>query len=104
MIKELLVKPKWKSRVYGMWREGQATWEEYGNIVRACREAARKAEAHLELSLARDGKDNKKGFLYYISSKQKTKESVGPLLNEVGAMVTRHREGGVTDCLLCFSL
>ena len=50
MIKELLVKPKWKSRVYGMWREGQATWEEYRNVVKTCRDATRKAKLHLEFN------------------------------------------------------
>jgi len=43
-----------------MQKEGQATWEEYRNIVRACRGATRKAKAHLELNLARDVKDNKR--------------------------------------------
>jgi len=31
-------------------------------VVRACRDAMRKAKAHLELKLARDDKNNKKGF------------------------------------------
>jgi len=52
-----------------MWKEGQATWEEYRNVVRACRDAMRKAQFHLELNLARDVKDNKKGFFNYISSR-----------------------------------
>jgi len=52
-----------------MWKEGQAIWEEYRNVVRACRDARRKAKVHLELNLARDVKDNKKGFFNYISSK-----------------------------------
>jgi len=86
MSKELLVKCEWKRKVYGMWKEGQATWEEYRNIVRACREATSKAKAHLELNLARDFKDNRKGFFKYISSKQKTRENVGLLLNEMGAL------------------
>jgi len=34
-----------------MWKEGQATWEEYRNVVRACRDATRKAKAHLEPNL-----------------------------------------------------
>jgi len=38
-------------------------------LVRACRDATRKAEVHLEFSLARDAKDNKKGFFKYISRK-----------------------------------
>jgi len=55
-----------------MWKEGQATWEEYRNVVRACREAMRKAKVHLELKLARDVQDNKLGFFKYISSKRMT--------------------------------
>jgi len=54
-----------------MRKEGQATWEEYRNVVRACRDATRKAKAHLELKLARDVKNNKKGFFNYISSQRK---------------------------------
>jgi len=55
-----------------MWKERQATWEEYGNVVRVCREATMKAKVHPELNLTRDVKDDKKGFFKYISSKQKT--------------------------------
>ena len=65
-----------------MWKEGQATWEEYRNVVRACKDATRKAKAHLELNLARDARNNKKGFFNYISSKRKTRNNVGPMLNE----------------------
>jgi len=54
MSKELLATFRWKRNVYGMWKEGQSTWEEYRNVVRACREATRKAKVHLELNLARD--------------------------------------------------
>jgi len=62
MSKVLLSKLKWKRKAYSMWKEGQATWEEYRTVVRACREATRKAKVHLELNLAKDVKDNKKGF------------------------------------------
>jgi len=41
-----------------------------------CRDATRKAKVHLELKLARDVKDNKKGFFNYISSKWKTREKM----------------------------
>jgi len=58
--KELLVEIRWKRKVYGMWKEGKATWKEYRNVVRVCRDATRKATAHLELKLARDVKNNKK--------------------------------------------
>jgi len=43
-----------------MWEEGQATWEEYRNVVRACRDVMRKAKAHLELKLARDVKNTRR--------------------------------------------
>jgi len=75
-----------------MWKEGQATWEEYRNVVRACRDATRKAKAHLELKLARDVKNNKKGFFNYISSKRKARDNAGLLLNEAGVLVTEDAE------------
>jgi len=65
--------------------------KEYRNIVRVCREAIRKAKVHLELNLARDVRD-KKGFFKYISSKRKTRDNVGPLLNEVGVLLTEDAE------------
>ena len=53
----------------------------------------RKAKALLELNLAKEVYDNKKEFfLKYVNSKRKTRENVGPLLNEVGALVTRNAE------------
>ncbi|PKU32349.1 glycerol kinase [Limosa lapponica baueri] len=92
MSKELLEKLRWKKEVYRMWKKGLATWEKYRNIVRVCRDATRKAKAYLELNLGRDVKDNKKGFFKYISRKRKTRENVGPLLNEVGALVMEDAE------------
>jgi len=44
MNKELLAELRWKRKVHGMWKEGQATWEEYRNVVKACRDAMRKAK------------------------------------------------------------
>ena len=84
MSKELLEKLIWKKEVYSMWRKGLATWKEYSNIIRVCRDATRKAKGHLELNLARDVNHNKKGFFKYISSKRKTGDTVGPLLNRKG--------------------
>jgi len=79
-----------------MWKEGQATWEEYRNVVRVCRDAMRKAKVHLELSLGRNVKNNKKSFFKYIGSKRKTRENVGRLLKEVGALVTEDAEKAET--------
>ena len=38
----------------------------------------RKAKARLELNLAKDAKNNKKGFYRYVSPKRKAKESAPP--------------------------
>ncbi|GAB0204029.1 mitochondrial enolase superfamily member 1 [Grus japonensis] len=92
MSKELLEKLKGKKEVYRMWKKGMATWEENRDVVRVCRDATRKAKAHLELNLARDVKDNKKGFFKYISNKMKTRENVGLLLNEMDALVMEDTE------------
>ena len=69
--------------------KGQATWEEYRDVVRTCREATRKAKVYLELNPVRDVKDNKKGFFKYFSRKRMTGENVGLLLNGVGALVRK---------------
>ncbi|CAM5153463.1 unnamed protein product [Eretmochelys imbricata] len=68
------------------------TREQYKNIARACRNEIRRAKSHLELQLARDVKSNKKGFFRYVGNKKKAKESVGPLLNEGGNLVTENVE------------
>jgi len=75
-----------------MWKEGPATWEEYRNVVKTCRDATRKGKVHLALNLARDVKDKKKSFFKYISSKWKSRDNGGPQLNEVGAVVTEDTE------------
>ena len=51
------------------------SWEEYRAVVRVCRDRIRKAKAQMELNLARDVKDNKKGFYRYISRRRQAKES-----------------------------
>ena len=44
------------------------TWEEHRDTAETCRDAVRKAKAHLAFSLARDMKSNKKGFYKYSSN------------------------------------
>lgn len=46
----------------------------------------------MELNLAVEVKDNKKGFSKYVSSQRKARENVGLLLSEVGAMVMESTE------------
>jgi len=52
----------------------------------------RKAKVQLELNLERDVKDNKKSLFKYINSKQKTRDNVGQLLNELGVLVMEDAE------------
>ncbi|CAM4580797.1 unnamed protein product [Caretta caretta] len=89
---EILAALKYKKEAYKMWKIGQMTRDEYKNIAWACRSEIRKAKSHLELQLARDVKSNKKGFFRYVSNKKKVKESVGPLLNEGGNLMTEDVE------------
>lgn len=42
---------------------GQDAWDEYRDVIRVYRNEMRKAEAHLELNMAKDVEDNKKDFL-----------------------------------------
>ncbi|GAB0204441.1 phosphatidylinositol 4-phosphate 5-kinase type-1 beta [Grus japonensis] len=53
------------------------------------RDAVRKAKVQLELKLARDVKNYKKGFFRYVNNKQKQKENVGLLLNRRGEIVSK---------------
>ena len=57
------------------WKQGGVSWA----VVCLCRDRIRKAKVQIELNLARDVKDNKKGFYKYIGKKEQAKESV-PLL------------------------
>ncbi|GAB0204644.1 mitochondrial enolase superfamily member 1 [Grus japonensis] len=92
MNKELLGKVKLKKEAYRGWKQGQVAWEEYRETVRAAREQVRKAKALIEISLAKDVKDNKKSFYRYVSDKRRMRENVGPLWNETGDLVTQDME------------
>ena len=54
------------------------------------RDEARKAKG--EMKLARDVKDNKKGFYKYIGDKRKAREYMDPLLNKMGDLITQDME------------
>jgi len=56
----------------------------------ACRDEVRKAKAHLELSLLKGMKCGRQGFYGDISSKRKSRENVGLLLNGIRDQVTNH--------------
>lgn len=54
--------------VYDLWKEGQATQEEYKDVIR-CREEIRKEKAQLEFNIATALKDNKVFFTYTSKTK-----------------------------------
>ncbi|CAM4582215.1 unnamed protein product [Caretta caretta] len=89
---EILADLKHKKEAHKKWKVGHMTREEYKNSAQACRNEIRRAKLHLELQLARDVKSNKKGFFRYVGNKKKAKESVGPLMNEGGNLVTEDVE------------
>jgi len=43
-----------------------------------CRDGVTRAKVQLELNLARDAKNNKKGFYRYVNQKRKVKQSIPP--------------------------
>ncbi|KFZ63181.1 hypothetical protein N338_13267, partial [Podiceps cristatus] len=92
MNKELLDELKQKKEAYRGWKQGQVAWEEYREIVQAAREQVRKANALIELNLARDVKDSKICFYRYVSDKRKTRENVGPRKKEMATWVMEKAE------------
>jgi len=85
---EMLAKLRKKRELHRQWKQGLASWEEYREAARLRRDGVRKAKAQLELNLARDVKNNKKGFYRYVSWKKTVKESVPPLMSETGELAT----------------
>lgn len=53
--------------------------EEYGGIVQTAGDEVKKAKGQLELSVARDVKDNRKGFCRCAANKRKSRDNEGPL-------------------------
>ncbi|KAK4814463.1 hypothetical protein QYF61_018981, partial [Mycteria americana] len=88
----MLVKLKSKRELHRQWKQGRVTWEEYRDAARLCRDGVRKAKEQLELNLARDAKNNKKGFYRHINQERKVKESVPPLMNKSGDLVSTDEE------------
>ncbi|KAK4831209.1 hypothetical protein QYF61_016046 [Mycteria americana] len=90
-----MVKIKGKKEMQKQWKQGQVSWEEYRDAARLCRGRVRKAKAQLELNLARDAKNSKKGFYRYVSQKRKVKESLPPPpapISKTGKLVTTDEE------------
>ncbi|KAK4811203.1 hypothetical protein QYF61_021274 [Mycteria americana] len=82
--RELLMELRKKRRVYHFWKKGQASQEEYRDLVKSSREKIRKAKAQLGLKLATAVRDKKKCFYKYINNKKRAKENLPPLLDAGG--------------------
>ena len=67
--------------------------DDYRAVVHICREKTHKANAELELKLAGVVSGNKKGFFKYINSKKRSKENIGPMLDEEGHLIFWAKEG-----------
>ncbi|XP_069631230.1 LOW QUALITY PROTEIN: uncharacterized protein [Haliaeetus albicilla] len=94
--KDLLVELKRKKEMHRQWKRGHASWEEYRDAARVCRDGIRKAKAQLELNLARDVKNHKEGFYRCVGQKRKSKENVRhphpPPIKKTGDLVTTDME------------
>ncbi|KAK4823930.1 hypothetical protein QYF61_008316 [Mycteria americana] len=90
--KELWLELRKKRRVYDLWKKGQATQEDYKDVVRLCRKKIRRARAQLELNLATAIKDNKKCLYKNISNKRRAKENLHPLLDVGGNILPKDEE------------
>jgi len=89
---DLLVKLKGKMELHRQWKQGQVLWEEYRDTDQLCTNGVRRAKARLELNLARDTKNNKKGFYRYVSQKKMVKERVPLLMSKYGNFVSMDEE------------
>jgi len=87
LSRDPLVKLKGKKEMHRQWKQAQVFWEEYRDIGSVLT-LVRKAKVQLELNLARDTKNNKKGFYSYVSQKKKVKEGIPPLMRKSGKLVT----------------
>ncbi|KFM04153.1 hypothetical protein AS27_10717, partial [Aptenodytes forsteri] len=92
LSQDLLVKLKGKKEMHRQWKQGQVSSEEYRDLAQLCRDGASKAKVRLELNLARDTKNNKKGFYRYVNHKRKVKESVPSLMSRTGKLVATDKE------------
>ncbi|KFQ75881.1 hypothetical protein N337_12379, partial [Phoenicopterus ruber ruber] len=82
LSKVLLVKLKHKKEMQKQWNQGHVSWEEYRDAAQMCRDGIRKAKAQLELNLAKNMKNDDKGFKRFAGQKRNIKENLPPLINK----------------------
>ncbi|KAK4828079.1 hypothetical protein QYF61_023139 [Mycteria americana] len=104
-ILNLMLHPICKKEMHRQWNQGHVSWGEYRDPAWLCRDAIRKAKAQLELNLARDAKNNKKGFYRYVGQKRKIKENGPTLVNKTRELITTHlpQQAEVLNTFFCLS-
>ncbi|KAK4813527.1 LOW QUALITY PROTEIN: hypothetical protein QYF61_009253 [Mycteria americana] len=70
--------------------QGQVSWEEYRDAAQLCRDGVGKAKAQLELNMARDAKNTKKGFYRYPEKEGQRKRT--SQMNTTGKLVATDKE------------
>lgn len=85
------------NKVFRRLKQGQVALEVYSTTAWEARDKVRKAKAQLELSLASNTKDYRKGFYRFVANKRKMRHNVGPLWKEMGAVATLDKEKEVLN-------
>ena len=70
----------------------QNEYDNYLQKLHVANRENREAKIEFEKKLASNIKKDSKSFFAYIGSKQKTREKIGPLVNENGDLVTDNKE------------
>lgn len=84
LCNDQLVKLKDEKDAYRQWKQEHMAWEKYRDAVQTCRDENRKTKAQMGLNLARNVKNNVKGFYRYSVQRRQTKECITPLINKKG--------------------
>lgn len=82
LIKNLLPALRSKRKVYVHYKQGRLIWEDYWSSIRYCREIICAAEAQLQLTLASTMEHNENGFLKYVNSNRRSRDSISSLLDD----------------------
>jgi len=106
LSQDLLVKLKGKRELCRQWNQEKGSREEYRDAAGLSRDELRRARSQLELNLAKDSKNNKKGFYRYVNHKRKVKECLPPHPDEQDCQTgnSGQGEGWGTQQVFCLSL
>lgn len=86
-------------------RQKRVAWEEHRDAIQTCSSWIRKAEVQIELNLARDVRNNKKGFYRYIGQKkQKKGECTSSAKWELAKTDSKKADSKKVFKVLCLSL